>query len=111
MLPSAHDYRLKKISMNERLEEAIEEIGGESLRGSGFEHENGRKGDQLDRTCCSRAQQASVSVGDPVWLALPYKSLAVEIVAFLRRIRHFSLCTLSVRTNSRPNRRANSNRR
>jgi hypothetical protein len=33
------NYRRKKISMKERLEEAIEEIGGELLQGSGFERE------------------------------------------------------------------------
>jgi hypothetical protein len=31
------NYRRKKISMKEQLEEAIEEIGGEPLQGSGFE--------------------------------------------------------------------------
>jgi hypothetical protein len=31
------NYRRKKISMKERLEEAIEEIGEEALQGSGFE--------------------------------------------------------------------------
>jgi hypothetical protein len=33
------NYRRKKISMKERLEEAIQEIGGELLQGSGFERE------------------------------------------------------------------------
>jgi hypothetical protein len=33
------NYRRKKISMKERLEEAIEEIGDEPLQGSGFEGE------------------------------------------------------------------------
>jgi hypothetical protein len=33
------NYRRKKISMKERLEEAIEEIGGEPLANSGFEDE------------------------------------------------------------------------
>jgi hypothetical protein len=33
------NYRRKKISMKERLEEAIEEIGDEPLQGSGFERE------------------------------------------------------------------------
>jgi hypothetical protein len=33
------NYRRKKISMKERLEEAIQEIGGERLQGSGFERE------------------------------------------------------------------------
>jgi hypothetical protein len=33
------NYRRKKISMKEQLEEAIEEIGGERLKGSGFERE------------------------------------------------------------------------
>jgi len=33
------NYRRKKISMKEQLEEAIKEIDGEPLRGSGFEPE------------------------------------------------------------------------
>jgi hypothetical protein len=33
------NYRRKKISMKERLEEAIQEIGGELLQNSGFERE------------------------------------------------------------------------
>ena len=33
------NYRRKKISMKEQLEEAIEEIGSEPLHGSGFERE------------------------------------------------------------------------
>jgi hypothetical protein len=33
------NYRRKKISMKERLEEAIEEIGDDPLQGSGFERE------------------------------------------------------------------------
>jgi hypothetical protein len=33
------NYRRKKISMKERLEEAIAEIGDEPLQGSGFERE------------------------------------------------------------------------
>jgi hypothetical protein len=33
------NYRRKKISLKERLEEAIEEIADESLRGSGSERE------------------------------------------------------------------------
>jgi hypothetical protein len=33
------NYRRKKISLKEQLEEAIEEIGDESLQGSGFERE------------------------------------------------------------------------
>ena len=36
---SRMNYRRKKISMKERLEEAIEEIRGEPLQGSGFEPE------------------------------------------------------------------------
>jgi hypothetical protein len=38
------NYRRKKISMKERLEEAIEEIGGEPLEGSGFEDEKPDEG-------------------------------------------------------------------
>jgi hypothetical protein len=38
------NYRRKKISMKEQLEEAIEEIGGESLQGSGFERETPEEG-------------------------------------------------------------------
>jgi hypothetical protein len=33
------NYRRKKISMKERLEEALDELGGEPLDGSGFEDE------------------------------------------------------------------------
>jgi hypothetical protein len=33
------NYRRKKISMKERLEEAIDAIGGEPLASSGFENE------------------------------------------------------------------------
>ena len=33
------NYRRKKISMKEQLEEAIEEIGDEPLQGSGFERD------------------------------------------------------------------------
>jgi hypothetical protein len=33
------NYRRKKISLKEQLEEAIEEIGGELLQGPGFEGE------------------------------------------------------------------------
>jgi hypothetical protein len=38
------NYRRKKISMKERLEEAIEEIGDEPLQGSRFEREKPEKG-------------------------------------------------------------------
>jgi hypothetical protein len=38
------NYRRKKISMKERLEAAIEEIGDELLQGSGFERERRKKG-------------------------------------------------------------------
>jgi hypothetical protein len=38
------NYRRKKISMKEQLEEAIEEIRGEPLQGSGFEHEMHEEG-------------------------------------------------------------------
>jgi hypothetical protein len=38
------NYRRKKISMKERLEEAIEEIGEEPLQGSGFECETPEEG-------------------------------------------------------------------
>jgi len=38
------NYRRKKISMKERLEEAIEEIGGEPRSGSGFEDERPDEG-------------------------------------------------------------------
>jgi hypothetical protein len=38
------NYRRKKISMKERLEEAIEEIGDEPLQGSGFERERTEEG-------------------------------------------------------------------
>jgi len=37
------NYRRKKISMKEQLEEAMKEIGGEPLRGSGFEREMPKK--------------------------------------------------------------------
>ena len=33
------NIRLRKLSMKEQLEDAIEEIGGEKLEGSGLEHE------------------------------------------------------------------------
>jgi hypothetical protein len=38
------NYRRKKISMKEQLEEAIKEIGSEPLRGSGFEPETPEEG-------------------------------------------------------------------
>jgi hypothetical protein len=38
------NYRRKKISMKERLEEVIEEIGDEPLQGSGFERERTEEG-------------------------------------------------------------------
>jgi hypothetical protein len=38
------NYRRKKISMKEPLEEAIEEIGDEPLQGSGFGRERTEKG-------------------------------------------------------------------
>jgi hypothetical protein len=38
------NYRRKKISMKERLEEAIEEIEDEPLHGSGFERERTAEG-------------------------------------------------------------------
>jgi hypothetical protein len=38
------NYRRKKISMKEQLEEAIEEIGRERLRDSGLERETPEKG-------------------------------------------------------------------
>jgi hypothetical protein len=38
------NQRRKKIYMKEQLEEAIEEIGGEPLPGSGFEHETPEEG-------------------------------------------------------------------
>jgi hypothetical protein len=38
------NFRRKKISMKEQLEEAIKEIGGEPLRGSGFEPETPEEG-------------------------------------------------------------------
>jgi hypothetical protein len=38
------NYRRKKISMKEQLEEAIEEIGGEPLQGSGFERKTLEEG-------------------------------------------------------------------
>jgi hypothetical protein len=41
---SRMNYRRKQISLKERLEEAIEEIGDESLQGSGFEREMPEEG-------------------------------------------------------------------
>jgi hypothetical protein len=38
------NYRRKKISMKEQLEEAMKEIGGETLHGSEFERETPEKG-------------------------------------------------------------------
>jgi hypothetical protein len=38
------NYRRKKISMKEQLEEAIEEIGGERLQGSGSERKTPEEG-------------------------------------------------------------------
>jgi len=37
------NYRRKKISMKEQLEEAMKEIGGEPLQGSEFERETPKK--------------------------------------------------------------------
>jgi hypothetical protein len=38
------NYRRKKVSMKEQLEEALDEIGGEPLDGSGFENEKPDEG-------------------------------------------------------------------
>ena len=54
------NYRRKKISMKERLEEAIEEIGDEPLQGSGS-RVKGRKRVQQDRTWYSRTSPAARS--------------------------------------------------
>jgi hypothetical protein len=38
------NIRRRKVSIKEQLEDAIEEIGGENLEGSGFEHEPPEEG-------------------------------------------------------------------
>jgi hypothetical protein len=73
------NYRGKKISMKEQLEEAIEEIGGERLQGAGFERETPEKGiSGIVPAAPERSQPHSQWV-DSVWLASPYKSPAMEI--------------------------------
>jgi hypothetical protein len=51
------NYRRKKISMKERLEEAIQEIGGELLQGSGFMRELPEETSRENRACCSELRQ------------------------------------------------------
>jgi hypothetical protein len=57
------NYRRKKISMKERVEEAIVEIGGEPLDGFGFENEKPEEGfsgaARLDSTFVPLSAKAS----------------------------------------------------
>jgi hypothetical protein len=76
------NYRRKKISMKERLEEAIEEIGDELLQGSGFERE------ALDEMF-SKIEPAATAAGGKLKVTVERSIGVFEIPARVRNL-HFS---------------------